>query len=123
MSIAASSTRNPLAVVTIVPQLFVRSLGLLTLTLLCATAVGVVIGTLAARRRHGRQQADLLLVMSIVGVSTPSFFVALLLQQRRIAWTKRMGHALLSGGGFGWDLHMVLPVLVLASTPWPKSHG
>ena len=28
-----------------------------------------------------------------------------------------MGHALLPVGGFGWDLHMVLPVLVLAARP------
>ncbi|MEZ4559556.1 MAG: ABC transporter permease [Caldilineaceae bacterium] len=61
--------------------------------------------------------ADLLLLLSIVGVSAPSFFVALLLQRAAIHWTQFTGKSLLPVGGFGWDAHIWLPALVLAARP------
>ena len=116
MSTAATSTRNPIAVSAVVGTLMLRSLGLLGLALTLAIMLGVPLGIAAARRRH-HAGADLLLLLSIVGVSAPSFFVALLLQQAAIRWTHITGKSLLPVGGFGWDAHIWLPALVLAARP------
>lgn len=116
VSVAATSTRNPVAVSAVAGTFMLRSLGLLALALALATAVGVPLGIAAARRRH-RSGADLLLLLSVVGVSAPSFFVALLLQQAAIRWTQAVGRSLVPVGGFGWDAHIWLPALVLAARP------
>jgi peptide/nickel transport system permease protein len=57
------------------------------------------------------------LTLTIIGISLPSFFVALLLQRIVIWQTNNFGRSL-SVGGFGWDVeHMLLPVLVLSARP------
>ena len=48
---------------------------------------------------------------------TPSFFLGTLLQWLEIALYRATGVQLLPVGGFGWDRHLVLPVLVLAARP------
>ncbi|MEZ4715923.1 MAG: ABC transporter permease subunit [Caldilineaceae bacterium] len=116
MSTAATSTRNPIAVTAVAGTLMLRSLGLLGLALALAIMIGVPLGIAAARRRQ-HIGADLLLLLSIVGVSAPSFFVALLLQRAAIHWTQFTGKSLLPVGGFGWDAHIWLPALVLAARP------
>src|SRR5690606_41705060 len=78
--------------------------------------VGALIGFAAARWRHSNRSLGLLMA-SIIGVSAPSFFVALLLQIAAITWTRQTGRALLPVAGFGWDKHLILPVLVLAARP------
>jgi peptide/nickel transport system permease protein len=94
-----------------------KSLGLLAASLLLATLVGVPLGTWSARRR--RSSASLItLIGSLAGMSLPSFFVALLLQMAVIQWVRSFGGtAPLPVGGFGWDAHIVLPTLVLATRP------
>lgn len=93
-----------------------RSLALLGAALLLAVAVGVPLGMLAARRRHSNTSL-LILLLSIVGVSIPSFFAALLLQMLMIRWARISGSPPLPIGGFGFDKHLVLPALVLAARP------
>lgn len=88
--------------------------------LVLAMALGGLIGGLlgiafAALRRRAASLAILLL--STVGISTPSFFLALLLQMGAILFYKETGTRLLPVGGFGWDAHLVLPVLVLSARP------
>ncbi len=88
--------------------------------LLLAMALGGVVGGLlgiafAAIRR--RTASLSMLLLSIIGVSTPSFFLAVLLQLGAIEFYKRTGIRLVPVGGFGWDSHLVLPVLVLAARP------
>lgn len=109
-------TGLPSPVIQVVPDLLVKSFGLLGVSLLIATFIGVTLGLLAAyRRRSGWSLA--LIVLSIVGVSIPSFFAALLLQMLLIKWTRTTGSPLLPIGGFGWDKHLILPALVLAARP------
>ena len=99
-------------------KLFQRSAVLLLLSLLVATTLGGWLGIAAARLRH-RNFAPIMIFMSILGVSLPSFLVAMLL------WVLdfRLYHLLGTKGaplpptGFGWDLHLVMPVLVLAARP------
>jgi ABC-type dipeptide/oligopeptide/nickel transport system permease component/ABC-type lipoprotein export system ATPase subunit len=93
-----------------------KSLVLLLLSMVLGAVIGVPLGLAAALVRH-RRFSLFFLAAAIVGVSTPSFFLALLLQILEITFYKRTGIALFPVGGFGWDNHIVLPALVLAARP------
>ena len=105
----------PKPVEEVVPDVLTRSLGLLGLSLVVSAVVGVLLGVFIAGRRSGITLAALLL--SIAGVSIPSFFAALLLQLGTIKLTQISGKTFLPVGGFGWDKHIILPLLVLAARP------
>ncbi len=92
-----------------------RSLGLLGVSLALSVVLGVGAGVWSAR--SGRSPG---LLLSILGLSMPSFFVALLLQMFVIFLTRQTGRSLLPVGGFGWDAHLVLPALVLAARPFAQ---
>jgi len=111
---AGTLTSVATPVIEIVPELFKRSFGLLIASLLFATIVGIIIGTIAAQTP--RVSLGLIL-LSIVGASLPSFFLALLLQMVLIQWTRIYGVPLLPIGGFGWDKRIILPAVVLAARP------
>jgi peptide/nickel transport system permease protein len=113
---ANSLSRLPVPIAEVVPVIIVRSLGLLFAALLIAAPGGIFLGFWASRWRHSRA-SFLILMISIIGVSLPSFFAALLLQIGVIWLTQTTGKTLLPAGGFGWDLHLVLPALVLAARP------
>jgi ABC-type dipeptide/oligopeptide/nickel transport system permease subunit len=100
----------------ILSELFWRSLVLLLLAMLAGGLLGGFVGVLAAAARRSQSSMGLIL-LSIVGVSTPSFFLGMLLQYLEILFYKTTGVQLLPVGGFGWDAHLVLPVLVLAARP------
>lgn len=94
-----------------------NSLGLLLIALLTAGVVGLLVGTLAALGKRKWRTYTLLLV-TIVGISAPSYLIALLLQQAGILYTTNFGRRLVSMGGFAWDFqHMAMPLLVLATRP------
>ena len=95
---------------------FLRSLALLLLAMLLGGLIGGLIGIIAAAWRR-KQGAMGLILLSIIGVSTPSFFLGMLLQYLEITIYRNTGVRLLPVGGFGWDNHLVLPVLVLAARP------
>ena len=115
-STAAGVTQASLTIAEVLPGLVKKSLGLLALSLALATSVAVPLGIWSAsRRRSGWSLLPTL--ASIVGVSVPSFFAALLLQLAAIRVTRLLGHRVLPVGGFGWDRHLVLPALVLSARP------
>ena len=93
-----------------------KSLVLLLLAVSLGGLIGVPLGIGAAvvRRSH---LSLIFLVLSIVGISMPSFFMAFLLQILEIQFCRYTGRALLPLGGFGWDKHIILPALVLAARP------
>jgi peptide/nickel transport system permease protein len=98
----------------ILGQSYVNSMGLLLVSLAAAAVLGLLLGITAALRKRASLA---LLTLTVIGISAPSFFVALLLQRAVIGYTQRFGQAL-SVAGFGWDFqHMLLPVLVLAARP------
>ncbi len=105
----------PKPVVEVVPDVLVRSLGLLGAALLLSAIIGVLLGVMIAGKRSGVTLIALL--GSIAGVSVPSFFAALLLQLGAIKFTQVYGRSILPVGGFGWDKHIILPMLVLAARP------
>lgn len=95
---------------------YVNSMGLLLVSLIFAAALGVGIGMLAAYW-EGSPLSLALLTSTLLGISLPSFFAALLLQVIEITWYRRTGVRLVPVGGFGWDTHLILPALVLAARP------
>ena len=95
---------------------FSRSAGLLLLSLGVAAALGVSLGiAMALARRRGG--APLVLLLSILGVSTPSFLFAMLLWVANIQVHRQFKITVLPAAGFGWDAHLVMPALVLAARP------
>lgn len=110
------TTGRPSPVIESLPMVIAHSLGLLGVTFLLSIAIGVPLGVAAAVRRHKRG-AIFILILSFIGISTPSFFAALGLQIAAIQYTRTVGQSLLPVGGFGWDKHLILPMLVLAARP------
>jgi peptide/nickel transport system permease protein len=103
-----------LPVTDVLGPVYINSMGLLLVSLFSATILGLILGIAAALRRRASLPV---LTVSVIGISAPSFFVALLLQQAVIRYTAQYGR-LLSVAGFGWDYeHMLLPVLVLGARP------
>ncbi len=93
---------------------FVNSMGLLLISLAGAIILGLLLGGFAALRKKASLGT---LTLTIIGISAPSFFIALLLQRMVIWQTQNFGRTF-SVGGFGWDYqHMLLPVLVLSARP------
>jgi ABC-type dipeptide/oligopeptide/nickel transport system permease component len=93
---------------------FINSMGLLLLSLFGAVILGSLLGGITALRKGASLGT---LTLTIIGISLPSFFVALLLQRAVIWHTQTFGRTF-SVGGFGWDYqHMLLPVLVLFARP------
>jgi peptide/nickel transport system permease protein len=103
-------------VTAVVADTYVKSMGLLLISLLFSAALGIGLGGLAAYW-EGSPLSLALLTSTLLGVSLPTFFAALLLQVIEIRWYQRTGVRLVPVGGFGWDAHVVLPALVLAARP------
>jgi ABC-type dipeptide/oligopeptide/nickel transport system permease component/Zn-dependent M28 family amino/carboxypeptidase len=102
----------------LVLNLLGRSAALLLVALGIATALGIPLGMAAALSRRLRT-APLVLLLSILGVSTPSFLLAMLFWviNTRAYRTLGLQSAPLPPLGFGWDAHLVMPALVLATRP------
>ncbi len=115
-TVPGSAAFRPQPVWEVVSVAFIRSIGLLAAAFLVAISVGVPLGIWAAYRRHTKK-AILLLIGSFIGMSTPSFFAALFLQIAAIQYTRTFGQSIVPVGGFGWDRHLILPMLVLAARP------
>ena len=96
---------------------YIKSMGLLLVSLVIATVLGLSFGIFAALIK--KQQIVLgLLILTILGVSTPSFFAGLLLQQGEMKYFQATGEQLVKMAGFGWDIeYMLMPVLVLMARP------
>jgi ABC-type dipeptide/oligopeptide/nickel transport system permease component len=100
----------------VVPEKIKMSFGLLGVSMVIAVVAGISFGAIAAQYQHS-QWSTFVIVLSIIGVSVPSFFLALLLQLGLTRLTKLVGHTILPVGGFGWDVHIILPAIVLAARP------
>ncbi|MCB0201050.1 MAG: ABC transporter permease [Caldilineae bacterium] len=96
---------------------YFKSMGLLVTSLIVSLALGLMFGMLASLRQSSTA-SFMLLSATIVGISIPSFFVAMLLQVLSINLIQRYGLRIAFAGGFGWDWrHMIFPVIVLSARP------
>ncbi len=102
----------------VVLELFLHSTGLLLFSLLIASSVGILFGILAALIRS-KQAKPAILFLSILGISTPSFLLAMLLRilNVQVYTLFDLSHAILPPSGFGWDGHIIMPAIVLAARP------
>jgi len=111
-----SPRADPAAVERVVTESYPRSMGLLLLALALGSGVGILLGAIAAvSRRAGIWLSTMSL--SILGISAPAFFLAVILQAAVVNFTAATGIRLMPVGGFGWDAHLILPTIVLAARP------
>jgi peptide/nickel transport system permease protein len=101
--------------------LFLNSTGLLMTALALATLLGVAFGVLAAVLRR-KAFTPFMFLVSILGISTPSFFLAMMLWAVNVYSIRVFDivKAPLPPTGTGWDLHLVMPALVLAARPFAQ---
>lgn len=93
-----------------------KSLGLLAVAIVIGVPIGLALGFYAAARRHGRI-ASFLITGSVIGVSTPSYILAMFLIWAVVWITRETGVRILPVYGFGWNERLILPALVLAARP------
>jgi peptide/nickel transport system permease protein len=96
------------------------SLALLSIALTTGTILGVILGFLATKHEPPRT-ANWLTYISTWGLSLPTFYLGTLfiltLLYITIAGLTLDGETPLPTRGFGWDLHLLLPVLTLSLRP------
>jgi ABC-type dipeptide/oligopeptide/nickel transport system permease component len=107
---------NVVPVWEVLASAYPKSLGLLFIALLLSASIGIPLGVVAALQRHSGWSIGVL-SLTLVGISLPTFLVAALLQTLEILWYRATGTRLISVGGYGWDLRLVIPVLVLGARP------
>ena len=93
-----------------------RSLGLLAVSLVVAVLIGLPLG-IGAGLQHKTRFSGALVFFSVLGISTPSYFAAMLLIWFSVWFYRATGSDFLPVYGFGWDAHLILPALVLAARP------
>ncbi len=92
------------------------SAGLLFISLGLAFIVGITLGIIAAVSKSKGSSAFIVL-LSTLGVSTPSFLLGMLFWVANIQVHRIFNITVLPSAGFGWDAHLVLPALALAMRP------
>ena len=107
----------PVLVRDLLRESYINSMGLLLFALTGSALIGVVTGGFLALTRH-KSLVLPILTFTLLGISIPSFFAGILLQQGEILYLRTFGHRLVSIIGFAWDFeHMFLPLLVLSARP------
>ncbi len=95
------------------------SLGLLALAFLLSAVIGITLGFAAVRDRPPAL-ARWLLPASALGLAAPSFFIGALAIGLLLALLLRGGpnaQLLIPLQGYGWDEHLILPLLALTARP------
>ena len=96
-----------------------KSMVLIGLAVIIATGLGMLVG-IAASATSSRSIRGALLSLTVVAISTPSFLLAVLLILLSATMVSRYGVRLWPSFGFGWDDHLILPVIVLAARPFAQ---
>lgn len=103
----------------VVAQAAVASLGLLFLAFIISAGLGFLLGLLATRRDL-RGVASWMLPLSAAGLAAPAFLIAAIGIALLLSLYLRGGEAgrfLVPIQGFGWDSHLILPLLALVAAP------
>ncbi len=100
-----------------VGQGLLNSLGLFGLAFLLSLLIGLPLGRAAVQVDPPKARAWLT-ALSTVGLAMPGFYVGTLLIALIVTQSLRSENLpILPVGGFGWDLHLVLPLLALTIRP------
>ena len=108
--------KENVAALQVVFETLKTSAGLLLLSLGLALVVGLPLGIAAALTKR-KISSTLVLLISVLGVSTPSFLFAMFLWVVNIWVHRTFDIQVLPSGGFGWDAHLIMPAIVLAMRP------
>lgn len=113
-----STTQEPIS--TTILRTGAASLGLLAVALGLAVVVGLILGLLATQNDPPRT-ARWLMILSTLGLATPSFYLGSMLILSMF-YLILYGHNATAGlitptAGFGWDNHLILPTLTLMLHP------
>jgi ABC-type dipeptide/oligopeptide/nickel transport system permease component len=96
-----------------------KSMVLVGLAVTLATVLGITFGV-AAAATTSRRVRGVLLSVTTLAVSTPSFLLAVLLILLSATMVSKYGIRLWPSFGFGWDDHLILPTIVLAARPFAQ---
>jgi ABC-type dipeptide/oligopeptide/nickel transport system permease component len=97
----------------------IASLGLLAISLTLSVIAGLYLG-FKATRNDPPDVSRWLTITSTIGLAMPSFYIGSLFIIAMIflvIWRGPESEILLPLSGYGWDLHLVLPVLALMARP------
>jgi ABC-type dipeptide/oligopeptide/nickel transport system permease component len=114
-----SRTNTPVTLGDTLKQATIASLGLLVISLSISVIVGLYLG-FKATRNDPPDISHWLTVSSTIGLAMPSFYIGSLLIIGLIfyiIWRGPDSELLLPLSGFGWDVHLILPVLALMARP------
>jgi ABC-type dipeptide/oligopeptide/nickel transport system permease component len=95
------------------------SFGLLVIALLVSAVIGLVLG-MSAVRNSPPGVSRWLVMISTVGLAMPSFYIGSLFIFGSVMYVLRIGPGTqmpLPISGFGWDAHLILPVVALMARP------
>jgi peptide/nickel transport system permease protein len=98
------------------------SLGLIGIAMTISIIIGILLGRLAVRQSKSGV-ASWLTLISTIGLALPSFYIAILLIAIFVLITIYVMSSTappIPFQGFGWDAHLILPVLTLTIQPTVK---
>jgi peptide/nickel transport system permease protein len=114
-----SRSSTPVTLGDTLKQATVASLGLLAISLTISVFAGLYLG-FKATRNDPPDVSRWLTVSSTIGLAMPSFYIGSLLIIGLIFYVLWRGpdtDLLLPLSGFGWDVHLILPVIALMARP------
>ena len=112
-------TYNGESVLVALGRLSLNSFGLVGIALTLSILLGILLGRLAVRRDNLKVSAWLT-VLSTMGLASPGFYIAILLIAFFLIIAIYGPGVIIPFQGFGWDAHLILPVLVLMVQPTVK---
>ncbi|HUG33355.1 MAG TPA: ABC transporter permease subunit [Anaerolineales bacterium] len=113
------TTYNGEPVLEAIARVSLNSLALVGLALTISILLGILLGRLAVRR-DSLKVSSWLTLLATMGLASPGFYVAILLITIFLLLTIYGPGLVIPFGGFGWDAHLILPVLVLMVQPTVK---
>ncbi len=108
--------KDNIAALQVVSETLKASSGLLLLSLGLALVIGMPLGIAAALTKR-KTSSTLVMLISVLGISVPSFLFAMFLWVVNIWVHRTFDIKVLPSAGFGWDWHLVMPTIVLAMRP------
>jgi peptide/nickel transport system permease protein len=112
-------TYNGEPVFVAIARFSLNSFGLVAIALFLSILLGVFLGRLAVQR-DSMKVSTWLTVLATLGLASPGFYIALLLISAFLVITIYGPGVFIPFQGFGWDAHLILPVLVLMVQPTVK---
>ena len=118
-SLDFGTTFNGEPVLEAIARLSLNSLALVGFALVISIILGIVLGRLAVQR-DSLKVASWLTILATLGLASPGLYIAILVITFFVILTIYGPGMFIPFQGFGWDAHLILPVLVLMVQPTVK---